>query len=221
MDILAKGLSFYSPDQCLQYSTISIVFADDNTNINNDFLLWIQHPPLAQTVLHCIQQDSQTWERCLYTSGGKLKLIKYKYYLMIWKFNAEGKAELTPANELPTMLLMSGIDTKQHKMTQLNCSTAQETLGAKTAPSLQTNTALTSLTTKIQTYAIRLITSALTKLETYTAHHAVFIPAMTYTFPVMYHQKRLRCNTIISHNSNITKIRIQSTHCPCYRFWFQ
>ena len=31
--------------------------------------------------------------------------------------------------------------------------------------------------------------AVLTKIETYKVHHAVFIPAMTYTFPVMHHTK--------------------------------
>ena len=87
------------------------------------------------------------------------------------------------------MLLTSGTDKPQHKMTQLDCSTVHEILGAKTAPSLQTNTALNSLETKKQKYLDRLLTSALTKLETYTAHHAVFIPVMTYIFPVIHHTK--------------------------------
>lgn len=126
MDVLATELLFYSPDKSLQYSTKSIVFSNDNININNNLLQWIQQPSSADTVLQQIQHDSQTWEQWLYTLGFKLKLIKYKYNMMIWQFNGEGKAELIPVNKLPTMLLTSGTEPTQHKMTQMDCSTAHK-----------------------------------------------------------------------------------------------
>ena len=148
MDVLAKGLSFCSPDRKIHYSTKAIVFADDNTNCNNNFIKWIQSPPTADEVLQRIQHDSQTWERCLHTSGGKLKMIKCKYYMMIWRFDEKGKATLQPACKLPTMHLKSGTDENKHAMTQLDCSTAHETLGAQTLPDLQTKTALQVLQQK-------------------------------------------------------------------------
>ena len=75
-------------------------------------------------------------------------MIKCKYYMMLWRFDEEGKATLQPACELPTMHLASGTDKKQHAMTQLDCSTAHETLGAQTSPDLQTQTALQALRQK-------------------------------------------------------------------------
>ena len=145
MDIFAKGLLFASPNQLINYSTKAIVFADDNTNINNNFPNWIHQPPTANRVLNRIQHNSQTWKRWLHTSGGKLKLIKCKYYMLLWQFNDKRKANHTSSIDLPTMHLTSGSDSTHHSMSQLDCSIAHNTLGAKTAPSLQTKTGFKTL----------------------------------------------------------------------------
>lgn len=101
MDKLAKGMKFCSPNKKFRYKAKAIVFADDNTNCNNDFKKWIAHPPTQTEVINNIQHDSQTWERCLYTSGGKLKLPKCNYYMMMWEFNNKGKANLIPKKGYP------------------------------------------------------------------------------------------------------------------------
>ena len=93
MDILAKGIYFISPNTSVEYTTKAILFADDNTNYNNNFKEWIRSPPTAQEVLKGIQDDSQTWERCLYTSGRRLKLHKCKYFLMMWEFDMKEKQD--------------------------------------------------------------------------------------------------------------------------------
>jgi hypothetical protein len=87
-----------------------------------------------------IQHDAQTWERLLWTSGGLLKLEKCLYYLMIWKFDTEGTASLTPATELPPMELTSGDSGISSPITQYTHSCAHRTLGNWVAPNLQMNT---------------------------------------------------------------------------------
>ena len=62
MDVLAQGAFFYSPNEELTYSPKEIVFADDNTNYNNQFKVWLNQTPSDATVLEGIQKDSQTWE---------------------------------------------------------------------------------------------------------------------------------------------------------------
>jgi hypothetical protein len=78
------------------------MFVDDNTNYSNRFLPWLHKHPNPTAVWDMIQQDAQTWERLLWTSGGLLKLEKCLYYLMIWTFDAKGTASLTPASEPPS-----------------------------------------------------------------------------------------------------------------------
>ena len=125
------------------------MFADDNTNYNNQFKAWLHKTPSDTEVLEGIQKDSQTWERCLHTSGGKLKLHKCKYYMMIWKFDKEGKSRLKESKNLPTMTLTSGTDPTKVKMTQFDCNQAHMTLGMMLAPNLQMQQAYTTLEKKV------------------------------------------------------------------------
>ena len=129
--------------------------------------------------------------------------------MMLWQFDKEGKTNLQPACNLPTMAFTSGTDKTQHRMTQLDCSTAHKILGAQTTPSLQTQSALNTLEIKKKRYTDQLLTSTLTKLERYKAHHAVFIPAMTYTFPVMHHTK-----------ANLDKLQTSSTTLTLLKLGF-
>ena len=110
--------------------------------------------------------------------------------MMIWEFNREGKANLTPKTRLPTMTLTSGSKTKRVYMTQLDNTTAQKTLGTMLSPSLQMHTELDTQKTKSTNYARKLLTNSLTPFEAYTAHHTTYIPSITYTFPITHHKKQ-------------------------------
>jgi hypothetical protein len=145
MDRLSHGISFTDPQQQLFYKACAKMFVDDNTNYSNRFLHWLHKSPPPTAVRDMIQHDAQTWERLLWTSGGLLKLEKCLYYLMIWKFDTEGTASLTPATELPPMELTSGDSGISSPITQYTHSCAHRTLGNWVAPNLQMNTALSKL----------------------------------------------------------------------------
>ena len=119
MDRLAHGISFTDPSQRLIYSTCTKMFVDDNTNYSNKFLPWLHTPPQPTVLRDMIQHDAQTWERLLWTSGGLLKLEKCLYHLMVWTFDDEGNASLTPSSDLPSMELSSipASPLKSHSMT--------------------------------------------------------------------------------------------------------
>ena len=105
----------------MEYSTKSIMFFDDNTNYNNNFignLETLQNPEQAVTLL---EKDTQHWERLLGSSGGKLKFIKCGYYVMLWTFDAEGNTTLTDSKNIPTIYLTSENSPTRAKMRQYDC----------------------------------------------------------------------------------------------------
>lgn len=212
MDILAKGLLFASPNQLIHYSTKAILFADNNTNINNNFPNWIHQSPTANTVLNRIQHDFQIWKQCLHTSGGKLKLIKCKYYMLLWQFDDKDKANHILSIDLPTMHLTSGSDSTRHSMSQLVCSITHKTLGAKTSPSLQTKTVFTALDKKTE------ICKLLTNKFSYQIRNLQSTPCSLHSSFNIYfscdasYQIQRRPSTIFFYNIDTIKIRLQSSH---------
>jgi hypothetical protein len=69
----------------------------------------ILHPNACLEIVEMLRHDAQTWERCLWTSGGLLNLAKCLYYIAYWRFNSDGEATLTPATDLlPALSLTSG-----------------------------------------------------------------------------------------------------------------
>jgi hypothetical protein len=64
----------------------------DNTDIAVDDTTWqYTSCELAQP----LQIDAQHWEKLLFTSGSKLELNKCFFYLLYWKFSANGIPSLT------------------------------------------------------------------------------------------------------------------------------
>lgn len=73
-------------------------------------------------------KDAQTWERCLWTSDGALKLHKCKYYILYWTFDDKGKPSLMQTTFLLPISLTSGVTPLTMNIQQLDCNEAHETL---------------------------------------------------------------------------------------------
>ena len=187
LDKLATGVTFTSPTQEITYKATAKMYIDDNTTYSNKFLDWIQQPPTTETVKTITETDAQIWERCLWTSGGALKLHKCKYYIMYWEFTPEGKPSLMPAENLPQIHLNSGDTTTIMNIQQYDCNKAHETLGNWLKPSLETDTAFEVLQKIITTYASRTSTSSLNRYDTWIGYEHVLLPKLTYTFATSSH----------------------------------
>jgi hypothetical protein len=93
MSQMCSGAEFCNPTQTVSHRRIGDGFVDDVTNFKNFGLAKMlrQHYgpiELAQS----LQQEAQTWERLLYSSGGQLELSKCLYYLMI--FDSKSQMDL-------------------------------------------------------------------------------------------------------------------------------
>ena len=142
MDRLANGAEYSSPDESFNYNVKAQMYVDDNTNYYNEFKRSLQNKIPNRELAEKLQHDAQTWERCLWTSGGLLKLEKCLFYTMQWKFDKNGLPILTHENELPNIKITSGNTSVKLKIRQNNYDTAHKTLGNRMDPSLQMRTAL-------------------------------------------------------------------------------
>ena len=82
MDKLAHGITFCTPNKKITYTNKVKMFVDDATKYVNDFIPWLTNKPFKQSIANILKHNVQIWERCLWTSGGLLKLLKCLYYIM-------------------------------------------------------------------------------------------------------------------------------------------
>ena len=189
-DKLAHGLQFCDPTQQLEYVNKAKMFVDDTSKYMNNFKQWLQAPPTAEQVADLIQHDAQIWERCLWTTGGLLKLPKCLYYSMIWEFDNKGIATLTPASKLPSITLTSGDSNTTTTITQYDCTKTHKTVGHHFSPTLDSKDALTKLKTTASFFSTQIMTSFLSRYETWIAYFSVFLPRMIYTFACTAYTKK-------------------------------
>ncbi len=110
---------------------------------------------------------------------------------MCWEFDSEGKASLMPSSQLEPQISLSSGNTGSHNtITQFNCTTSHRTLGAWINPSLGMQEACTQLQRTINIYSKRLVTSALSRWEAWTAYFSVFFMMAKYTLPISHHTSK-------------------------------
>jgi hypothetical protein len=76
MDTLCHGASFCDPCDTLVHRRTSDGFVDDVTHWFNLGLACssIQHDVSARDIASGLERDGQSWERLLWTAGGKVEL---------------------------------------------------------------------------------------------------------------------------------------------------
>ena len=174
----------------MEYTAKSIMFFDDNTNYDNNFienLETLQDPKQAVTAL---EKDTQHWERLLGSSSGKLKFIKCGYYVMLWTFDAEGNATLIDSKNIPNMHLTLRNSPTRTKMRQYDCQQSHVTLGVPLTPSLRMKDAQKKLYPIGNKFGLRLITSSLSKYDIWIAFFSVGLPSIIHMFPVSHHTNK-------------------------------
>jgi hypothetical protein len=136
LDKRVHAVQFSDPAQTRLYLNCAAMFIDDNTSAANDFHRWLHLQPTPDIIVRLLEKDAHVWERLLFTSGGLLKLRKCLYYVMYWAFDSEGRATLTPSNEIPSLALTNGRSTETKPIRQFDCTTAHQYLGLWNSPSL-------------------------------------------------------------------------------------
>lgn len=109
---------------------------------------------------------------------------------MILEFNTSGEANLSKAENLPEIILSLGDSKTNMKVKQYECNVAHKTLGDYMSPPFDMKKQYNILLKMSTKYAIRLTTCSLSKYNTWIACFPVYIPQMTYTFPVSFYQHK-------------------------------
>jgi hypothetical protein len=137
-----------------------------------------------------LRHDAQTWERFLSTSRGLLNLAKCAFYILAWQFDDKGRATYIPKMAIPAVKLTSGDKAGTSKVKQLNYNETHKYLGNSLSINMQMTQTFATLYTTAQNYSSRLLTSNLSRRDTWVAYFAFFIPSMAYTLSVSHHSPR-------------------------------
>jgi hypothetical protein len=139
----------------------------------------------------------------LWISGGLLSLLKGAYYILAWKFGAEGRPSPIPKGDLPAVQLTSGNSPGKAPVTQLNFDKTNRYLGNILSTDMQMKKAYTALLRTSRSFASGILFSTLSKKDSWVAYFAVFVPSVAYGLP-------------ITHLSKINLRKIQSpAACAC------
>jgi hypothetical protein len=188
-DRIGHGSTFCDPPQSIFYAAISKMFIDDASNFVNNFVQWLHTSADQGDVTALLQQDAQSWERLLHTSGGKLRPDKCLYYILHWLFDAEGRASPSLPDDDLLLTLSTGTSEDDHTIRHVPHHCAHKTLGVYLSTDFQTSTALSILQHKVLHYTSRLLKGNLSKHETWIGYFACFLPKLTYGLSVMTHSR--------------------------------
>jgi hypothetical protein len=192
MTTLCHGAEFCNPSQTVSHKRIGDGFVDDVTNFRNFGLAaMLAHDYGPVELASALQQEAQTWERLLYSTGGQLELTKCLYYLMIFDSKPDGTPTLRKAADMGTDLISmtTGKSATTTEIEHRDCSKAHRTLGLHPAPTGCQLTQAQELRTKSDRFAEGMAKAPLSQYEARTAYWMMWLPSMTYCLPCSYMTK--------------------------------
>jgi hypothetical protein len=65
----------------------------------------LQNRVEVEDIASGLEREGQSWERLLWTSGGKLELSKCLYYILIYKFVPDGTPTMESMTNMPDRLV--------------------------------------------------------------------------------------------------------------------
>jgi hypothetical protein len=167
-----------------------------------------------------LRHDSQTWERLLWTLGGLLNLLKCAYYILAWKYDAEGRPSLIPKDNLPTIFLSSGDLPGSAPVTQLNFDETHRYLGNLLAADMQMKDSFQALFKTSQTFAASILCSNL--FETGLLDRVFCgVRSLRDVYPPRHSpvEEKHAADPIAGHQSLSDESRIQQEHRPSRGVW--
>jgi hypothetical protein len=132
------GVSFCNPTNTIVHRRTSDGFVD---NVTHFFTLGIKYSlqntvQVTDIIKGLLESEGQSWERFLWTTGGKLELSKCLYYILFYKFNPDGTPRMEKATTMESdhVCLTSGISPTRNPIDHRDKSTAHRTLGSWPTP---------------------------------------------------------------------------------------
>jgi hypothetical protein len=106
MDKICKGASYCDPCNQLTHRRTSDGFVDDVTHwFNLGLAHSLSHEVTARDIASELERDGQTWERLLWTTGGKLELPKCLCYILSYIFDPDGTPRMESVTNMGPKLL--------------------------------------------------------------------------------------------------------------------
>jgi hypothetical protein len=182
-DLLGIRLSLTNPTRSISHKRNSDGFVDDTTGYLGRLIKWLRNKPSIATVFQELQNDAQIWERLLWTTGGLLELEKCRFYIVYWKFNANGIGSMMSKAEMqtPTMLLTEGDTGRLQKVDQLDLDDPFKTLGIHKTISGNQVKQLTEMKAKSDAYARGILSVNVTNFEAWRGLFTIWYGQMNYT----------------------------------------
>jgi hypothetical protein len=160
-------------------------FVDDTSLFTNI----IQQTDNKNIIQLCnqITKDMIIWNEVLEASGGKLELSKCFYYVLSWKFDADGNGiPMTIVEQKAENVVPIEITADKNAsviILQKEVHQAHKTLGCYKAIDGNEQEQIKFLTNKSRQYGRKLYNKSLTRKQANMAYKAIYIPFMRYGLP--------------------------------------
>jgi hypothetical protein len=160
-------------------------FVDDTDVAVNDATF--EGPYTPGRLVQVLQADAQHWEILLFFSGGELELNKGFFYVLIWKFCADGLPSLTPKHQLPyTLMIKQGNDATPTAIKHKDCDKSHKTLGVMKAPNRSQAGEISRLTTKCNSHAQAILSNSVTASDSTILYRVYHLTSIGYSLGTTY-----------------------------------
>jgi exonuclease III len=175
-----SGATFFSFNGKESVTLHMVGFVDDCAQRTNDF----QADPQPTAAILCakMQLEAQAWNDLLFVSGGRLEIPKCSYHLSESEQDQHGTPRLKSGKYAPNIHIMNGLVPSQVK--QKSNLRSHKTLGCHVNPGNRMQAQKEALKAKSDAYATIVATNVLKQKETRTMYTSMYLPAITYPFPV-------------------------------------
>jgi hypothetical protein len=170
-------------------------FVDDTTTLT------IQHYSIMLYIIIILQRDTQTWEKLLHASGGKLEIPKCIFALFEWTFDNWGRATLSKTTQNHIHLTSS--ETNQlETIPQMSTADSYKYVGVQLALDGNMDAQTKDLQKKCHDISSILTQNYFNAIDANQGYTTVFAPSVKYVLPVT--------SICPSKLSNIQKISVSS-----------
>lgn len=174
---LSNDAIIMSPISDLQTNNKIAGFVDDTT------ILIIKHYTVMIYIILFLQRDSQTWERLLHTSGGKLEIQKCVFAIFKWTLDNWGRSVLS--SQTTNSLQIRSSDTNLlSNIPQLSTTSAYKYVGIQIAPDGNMREQINDLKKKCDEMSTIFAYNYFNARDANQGYTTVFAPSVKYVLPV-------------------------------------
>lgn len=177
---VTNGATFVSHNGKNALTIHMVGFVDDCTQRVNDFCADVQ--PSADELCERMRHDAQTWNNLLWSSGGALEISKCSFHLIQSEWRNDGTPFLKAGRTAPPITLFNGLIPSQVR--QKSNYESHKTLGCHVNPANRMATQKKHLQQKSDKEANIITCNVLTVSEARTYYVSMYLPSMTYPFPI-------------------------------------